>query len=488
MSDRAQTYVHVVPPGTRRYNSQVDTGHAPYNSPPIDYRRSSVDSRGYTRPVETRNYSTPADPAYPYRHDPRRESSDSFYNTGRRFSLHRESMMDLNDSLDPGDGYKSVYTLWGRFAEKTSMQGCAYIYTARVWYARLLWILLLLAAIGGMIFHLYYLTNQYIAFPKVTKMTLNFSNLPFPAVTICNTNIIRLSQLNKTDQVIQDLVNKTNPKKFNPKNHRNAKGFFPPPPEDVGGDIGGSMRRRKRFVDLFDNLDFDLPYPKVDDYEYFYDGDHNNAPPPRDSQSKMEKHFRYMYMSKSDRNKRIEVGHQIQDMLISCSFDGYKCYADNFTVISNEDFGNCFTLQSSFVSTKAGPRSGLSVILYMEGEEYLEGISQGYGARVVVHEQDSFPFPADRGLYLSPSYESHIGVKMTKISREGDPYGKCTDGEAYRQQYGIKYSRLVCQSLCKQNEIFKRCGCYDFISQVELIHFMHGEATEDKFCYTNERE
>ena len=55
---------------------------------------------------------------------------------------------------------------------------------------------------------------------------------------------------------------------------------------------------------------------------------------------------------------------------------------------------------------------GLTLVLYMELEEYLTGISQGYGLRLVVHEPKSFPFPADRGIYISPASEWHIGMKM----------------------------------------------------------------------------
>ena len=28
------------------------------------------------------------------------------------------------------------------------------------------------------------------------------------------------------------------------------------------------------------------------------------------------------------RDTRLEVGHHIEDMLISCSYDGYECYAE----------------------------------------------------------------------------------------------------------------------------------------------------------------
>ncbi|KAK3084021.1 hypothetical protein FSP39_006902 [Pinctada imbricata] len=250
------------------------------------------------------------------------------------------------------------------------------------------------------------------------------------------------------------------------------------PPADYSRHRAKHKRRRKkRFVDDFQNLDFSNYTEYGEDYYEYYEGDH---PPEKDEQAELEDTFRDLFM-KIDRGKRIEIGHQIEDMLISCSFDGYKCYAENFTIVSDGDFGNCYTLSPNYISKKSGPMAGLSIILYMELEEYLEGISQGYGVRVVIHERKSFPFPADRGIYLAPSFESHIGLKLTNISREGDPYGKCNDGAAYTQQYGIKYTRMVCQALCRQTEVYRRCGCYDEDDE-ELFHFIH--KLENKFCRT----
>ena len=48
----------------------------------------------------------------------------------------------------------------------------------------------------------------------------------------------------------------------------------------------------------------------------------------------------------------------------------------------------------------------------METNEYLTGINQGFGARVLVHDTDTYPFPSTEGLYVSSSFETHIGLKQ----------------------------------------------------------------------------
>lgn len=47
----------------------------------------------------------------------------------------------------------------------------------------------------------------------------------------------------------------------------------------------------------------------------------------------------------------------------------------------------------------------------METEEYLHGINQGFGARILVHDIDTYPFPNEEGMYVSSSFETHIGLK-----------------------------------------------------------------------------
>lgn len=113
------------------------------------------------------------------------------------------------------------------------MQGVPYINTARLWYAKVLWTLLLIVAVGWMCFHLFYLMSQFLQWPKQTKIKLTFSNLEMPAVTLCNVNIIRLSQAKTAKKPLQDLINLVDPSKF----QDNGAG---PPGSGGGGAPPGS--------------------------------------------------------------------------------------------------------------------------------------------------------------------------------------------------------------------------------------------------------
>jgi hypothetical protein len=61
------------------------------------------------------------------------------------------------------------------------------------------------------------------------------------------------------------------------------------------------------------------------------------------------------------------------------------------------------------------------LVFYLEVTEYLKGLTTGYGARIQIHEQRTYPFPAEEGLFIPASMETDIGLRMVNWSR--DIYG-----------------------------------------------------------------
>ena len=103
-------------------------------------------------------------------------------------------------SYDSAGKQKSFHRVWVRFAEKTSMQGIPYIHNAKLLWAKIVWVIMTLIAISAMVAHLYYLIAQFYGWPMITKISLGFDSLRLPDVTICNTNIMKQSEL----QIMQD--------------------------------------------------------------------------------------------------------------------------------------------------------------------------------------------------------------------------------------------------------------------------------------------
>ncbi|XP_059164360.1 degenerin unc-8-like [Physella acuta] len=81
-----------------------------------------------------------------------------------------------------------------KFADITSMNGPPYIVRSKSYLSKVAWAILMIAAFGALGWNLSNIFGKYLEEKKISKVDIKFSSLPFPAVTICNFNIARLSQ------------------------------------------------------------------------------------------------------------------------------------------------------------------------------------------------------------------------------------------------------------------------------------------------------
>ena len=66
----------------------------------------------------------------------------------------------------------------------------------------------------------------------------------------------------------------------------------------------------------------------------------------------------------NDTYKR-SLGFTIETMLVSCFYNGVPCYASNFRWFWSFDFGNCYTFNADYKTSKAGPTTGLKLELFL---------------------------------------------------------------------------------------------------------------------------
>ena len=52
------------------------------------------------------------------------------------------------------------------------------------------------------------------------------------------------------------------------------------------------------------------------------------------------------------------------------------------------------------------------MVLFLNTKEYLAGITNGYGLRLLVHHGDTFPFPYDEGIFIPAAMETNIGLRL----------------------------------------------------------------------------
>ncbi|XP_063443809.1 degenerin unc-8-like [Mytilus trossulus] len=361
-------------------------------------------------------------------------------------------------SIGSAGNTKSFRHLFSRFSEKTSMQGIFYIYSAKKSAQKIFWVCLLIACTIGMSSHLYYLMSQFLEYPVNTKIELGFSNLIFPAVTICNVNPIRSSKLYMATEELQKVAAQLQVSDFwgyesSTQKYTTHSSTTSGQSSTTSGDISTPSGNNSTTGPPVWQEDLDYDYS-----DYYIDED-DDIGSIVDLRLVMLEKFRGLY-KEENRTTKEEMGHRIEDMLISCTLGKFKCFASNFTVVPHHVYGNCFTLITGDRKiSKAGPSNGLSLVLYMDRLEYLNEISEGYGARVQIHDRDTYPYPDEGGIFVPTASETNIGIRMVTIERQDEPYGNCSE-DTYKDVYGYKYTRYLCQTMCSHNKTFQKCGCH----------------------------
>ncbi|PIK51176.1 putative amiloride-sensitive sodium channel subunit beta [Apostichopus japonicus] len=125
---------------------------------------------------------------------------------------------------------------------------------------------------------------------------------------------------------------------------------------------------------------------------------------------------RYLIPTKEELTK---FGHQAEDLIRKCSFNGRPCNHSHFDVSQNKQYGNCFTFNSSGIAggkiSKVGEKLGLHLTLFIENPEYVGLLTEESGVRMAIHPRNSFPFPEDIGI-SDLNYSASEFMYNTKIS------------------------------------------------------------------------
>ncbi|KAI6229435.1 Degenerin mec-10 [Aphelenchoides besseyi] len=173
------------------------------------------------------------------------------------------------------------------------------------------------------------------------------------------------------------------------------------------------------------------------------------------------------YMAELKEKERAALSTQKHQFIHKCSFNGQACDIDNdFINIADPTFGNCFVFNYNRthpkVSSRAGANFGLRTLLYVNTSEYLP-TTEAVGVRMAVHDQQDYPFPDTSGYSAPTGFVSSFGVRLTKIKRLPEPYGKCViDSQAKDYLYqGYRYTLEGCYRSCLQEMVVKECGCGD---------------------------
>ncbi|KAK7099908.1 hypothetical protein V1264_022944 [Littorina saxatilis] len=320
---------------------------------------------------------------------------------------------------DEGEGKRGKFQLADYMISTTGFQGPSKMWEAPHKLLKVLWLLAFLVACAVMVFQLVELFKEFYSFPVKTQVKLKFSPLALPALTFCNVNPIRKSYAANLSCAVQQLLEL--------------------PDEYKRQDCRG----QNSTVNYYD----------------FSNTDCHGCVDPLDSY--FQRRFQIDFLLGDEkRSKRVEAGHQIDDMIVDCFLFGRRCSFLNVTAFLSADYGNCYTISAPNVkASRSGPGAALDITFNLEPEEFVTSYKTGYGLRVVLHENGTRAFPSTEGFTISSGTETNVGLKLTEVTRKIGYGESCEEDTDLVKGSAFKHTLLSCRDQCLRSTVLKRCKC-----------------------------
>ncbi|XP_021565671.1 acid-sensing ion channel 2-like, partial [Carlito syrichta] len=116
------------------------------------------------------------------------------------------------------------------------------------------------------------------------------------------------------------------------------------------------------------------------------------------------------------------LGHQLEDMLLSCKYRGELCGPHNFSSVFTK-YGKCYMFNSGedgkplLTTVKGGTGNGLEIMLDIQQDEYLpiwgetEETTFEAGVKVQIHSQSEPPFIQELGFGVAPGFQTFVATQ-----------------------------------------------------------------------------
>ncbi|XP_032819007.1 acid-sensing ion channel 1-like isoform X1 [Petromyzon marinus] len=318
-----------------------------------------------------------------------------------------------------------------RFGSRTGLHGVRHVLAARRTRTyRLLWLLACVAALALLLASSADRVHHLLSRPSNSKVSTVWPRgLTFPAITLCNNNLVRFSRLTRTDLhalgiwlgLLTRLAN-------GPSTIVNLTAD-----PDVLASLAESQRQW---------------FLRLSDFSTFL--------PPRDPAG-------------LSRTLLERLGHPLGEMMLTCRFGGQQCGPDDFTVVYTR-YGKCYTFNSGkdgrplLTSMKGGMGNGLEMMLDIQQDEYLpvwgetDETSFEAGIKVQIHSQDEPPFIDQLGFGVAPGFQTFVSCQEQRLTYLPYPWGDCKDTPP-ESEFFDTYSIAACQIDCETRYLVENCNC-----------------------------
>ncbi|XP_072916996.1 epithelial sodium channel subunit gamma-like [Hemitrygon akajei] len=389
----------------------------------------------------------------------------------------------------------SIYELARWYCYNTNTHGCRRIVVSKGRLRRTIWLILTLGAVGIILWQCALLIVSY--YTASVAITVQFQEIPFPAITICNMNPYRYTAtrhlLEKLDQETQIAINELY--HFNTSNSSQWRARRDTT-ESQGGGFSNSIpllrvkvgqdytilsdlitKRQHRMNGTFQTRSFGgsrtLKPNNVIGFklcEKKHDESTCDIYTFNSGTAAIQEWYRLHYlniMAQVPEQAKLQMGYSADDLILSCSFGGRACDSRNFSLMHHVLRGNCFTFNSgedsrALRTSNGGSENGLKMTLHVDEDEYNPYLVTSMGAKIVIHDQNEYPFIEDVGIEIQTETQTAMGLELTVLQRLGSPYSDCTmDGlnVPVANLYNKRYTLQMCLHSCFQMEMVRCCGC-----------------------------
>ena len=249
--------------------------------------------------------------------------------------------------------------------------------------------------------------------------------------------------------------------------------------------------------------EYGLNFVKTVNENFFHDDSTNDSFSQSAKERKdfiatiFDKAYSKMLRSNFSNENRKKLGHNLEDILFDCQFNGKPCGIEDFTWRFSNFYGNCFVFNeenrhNSFI---AGSFFGLKLQLYANFNQNLSEFISPYGAGIYLRVENSTSLQGESldGIILPTGFVSYISMDRVFNYNFKRPYSNCdlsnTD-DATTHDFKIKsdpfkiishspfkYTQELCLFQCLQKKLLNDCNCADpyYVSLFENVEYCETE-------------
>ncbi|XP_035218010.1 amiloride-sensitive sodium channel subunit beta-2-like, partial [Stegodyphus dumicola] len=189
------------------------------------------------------------------------------------------------------------------------------------------------------------------------------------------------------------------------------------------------------------------------------------------------------------RGKKDQLGHQINDMIVSCEFSGHpklktKNCMEYFTYLYDPHLGNCYAFSSGgglrprlYVTEPDAWQEikDMDLVLNVEHDEYLDYTGVTPGLIIAMHEDMAYPQLYAHGVHVYADHSYNLAVAKVSVYLLPQPYkSNCTD-----------YNKLPFHSLSNM-ELTPRICTVECVMYHQRRTCQHSYVTDNVVLFSDE--